>query len=386
MLADGLDPIDPPTPGIRVVVVIPARDEADHLPSCLQALADQVGLDGAAVDRRVYEVIILANNCTDATARLARRFAAEAANAPAIHVVERAYPESEAHVGTARKWLMDRACDRLEGIGRDRTLIASTDADTRVGRTWIAAQLDAVDRGADAVAGSIRVALAELRRLGPHVRRAYWLDLAYRRLKLELEARLDPNPLDPHPRHDFHGGASLAITPAMYRRVGGLTPLRSLEDVALTEALWRVDARFVHSPRVRVRTSGRLAGRADGGHSHGLRRWAANAPELVPDVADLEAMLATRGALRRWHRAALRPENASAALNPALVAEMADRVRVAPTVLSGAIDRREPFGLLLERLAAARPDPPPSEDRPYVPIATAIEQLRARLRWFARPG
>ncbi len=198
-------------------VVIPARDEADRIEAALEALADQRGIDGKPLDPRGYEVIVLANNCSDSTSDLVRRSARKLDSRLVIHLFERSFSDEQAHVGNARRWLMDLACARLEAVGQPQGLIASTDADTRVARTWVSASLAEADSGADAVAGIIQVDPRGLRELGRTVRRAYWRDRVHRRLLVELEELIDPNPLDVFPRHDFHGGASLAITPKMYR-------------------------------------------------------------------------------------------------------------------------------------------------------------------------
>ena len=49
--------------------------------------------------------------------------------------------------------------------------------------------------------------------------------------------------------------SEMAVTVGAYRRVGGIPPLPSLEDVALYDALRAVNARIRHSPAVRVVTS-----------------------------------------------------------------------------------------------------------------------------------
>ena len=66
---------------------------------------------------RRYEIIVLANNCRDGTARVARRLADAHADL-ALHVVEIELPPTEAHVGTARRLAMDEACRRLLLVGR----------------------------------------------------------------------------------------------------------------------------------------------------------------------------------------------------------------------------------------------------------------------------
>ena len=58
-------------------MVIPARNEAVGVGATVDALADQRDGSGHPLDRRRYEVILLANNCSDDTAGAARRLGAE---------------------------------------------------------------------------------------------------------------------------------------------------------------------------------------------------------------------------------------------------------------------------------------------------------------------
>ena len=69
-------------------------------------------LDGARFDPAQFEVIVLANNCSDASAEVVRRFAARHPSL-ALHVVEVRFPDPVAHIGHARSCLMDEACRRL---------------------------------------------------------------------------------------------------------------------------------------------------------------------------------------------------------------------------------------------------------------------------------
>ena len=66
----------PPLVGLQVSVVIPAKDEAEGLPATLAALANQTDLQGQPLPPGCFEVLVLANNCTDATAEVVRQQAA----------------------------------------------------------------------------------------------------------------------------------------------------------------------------------------------------------------------------------------------------------------------------------------------------------------------
>ncbi|WP_310395917.1 glycosyltransferase [Hymenobacter sp.] len=262
--------LPPPRAELQISVIIPAKNEVASLPATLAALAVQVDWQGRPLPPGSFEVIVLANNCTDATAAVVRQQARRFPHL-VLHAAELCLPAAKAHVGRARRLLMDEACARLERVASPAGVIASTDADTRVAPTWLAATRAEIAAGADAVGGRILTnitgaALQPLRRL--QVR-----DAAYRQLCARLEGLLDPAPADPWPRHHQHFGASLALTARAYRRVGGLPEVRFLEDEALCQALRRHDFKLRHSPEVQVLTSARRQGRAEVGLSWQLREW-----------------------------------------------------------------------------------------------------------------
>ena len=271
----------------RASVVVPARNEAESLGIVLDRLAEQTDETGRPLSVERYEVLLLLNNCTDDSITVARRASARH-SALRLHVLECTLPEQQAHVGTARRMLMDTAWHRLHRCATTAAIL-STDADTVVSKNWITENLRALARGADAVGGEIRWREGELAKLAPGVQLAYVRDQRYQTLLAAVEDRLDPRAEDPMPRHLHHFGASLACTPEVYARAGGLPVLRSLEDVALVHALRRVGARLRHEPRVKVYTSGRLQGRVEVGLSGQLRTWqqmcARGEPHIVESTA-----------------------------------------------------------------------------------------------------
>ncbi|AHJ96083.1 glycosyltransferase [Hymenobacter swuensis] len=289
-----------PAPELRASVIIPAKDEADTLPAALHALATQIDAQGHPLPPRSIEVLILANNCQDATAQVARNFAARHPEL-VVHVAEITLPATEAHVGRARRLLMDEACRRLELVGHPEAFIASTDADTQVASNWLAATCAALVAGADAVGG--RILMADADPTCP-VRRWQLRDATYHLLRAQLEHLLDPAAHDPWPRHHQHFGASFAVTVSAYRQVGGLPIVPHLEDEALYQLLTQHDLRVRHSPAVRVFTSGRQQGRVAVGLSWQLREWASLGRQelLVPHPAALAGELQIRRQLRKaWH-------------------------------------------------------------------------------------
>ena len=277
---------------LRACIAVPARDEAAALPRLLQALATQQDLAGSRIGRRSYEVVLLLNNCADDSYPVALA-SARALGLRGL-VLDLELPGAEAHVGWARRFAMDLAWHRLAASHQARPVILTTDADSVVARDWLAVNLAEIDAGADAVGGEVRLAPDELSALPAMVRRCIALDERYRRLVTLLRDRLDPAAHDPAPRHDQHVGASLALTCSIYRRIGGLPPLPSSEDLACVRRVRAVGGRVRHSPRVRVWTSGRLAGRAEGGMAATLRAWAAAGPAAML-VAGLHDLLAPEG-------------------------------------------------------------------------------------------
>ena len=280
----------PVDPRLRVSVVVPAKDEADRLPTLVAALDGQRDLDGRPLPAGAVEVLVLLNNCTDASERVLAE--ASARHGLDVRAASVALAAPEAHVGRARRLLMDAACARLWAVGRPSGVVCSTDADTVPAPDWIAQTLAEIDRGVDAVGGRALLHPAERAALAPGVRRLYLLDLAYRRALEELRALYAPEPHDPAPRHHHHYGASLAVTAGAYAAVGGLPDVRTSEDEALVHALWTAGRRLRHSPRVKVYTSARASGRADGGLADAFAFWAGcvrqrREPHVEPaDAAD----------------------------------------------------------------------------------------------------
>lgn len=229
---------------MKAVVVVPAFNEEETIGACLRALRAQTGLA-----RREYAVVLVLNRCTDGTEAAARAAAGDLN----LRIVD----GPGGGPGPARRVGMDLAASWLPHDG----LIASTDADTIVAADWLRRQLDAVAAGADAVGGFID--------LGDHDLPAAVLEDRDRRAADRLAAVLTHTPSAEH--HHF-AGASMSLTAAAYRRVGGIEPLAALEDEALERALRAHGLRVDRLLSVRVRTSARLTGRAPAGLAHDLAR------------------------------------------------------------------------------------------------------------------
>ncbi|WP_169542302.1 glucosyl-3-phosphoglycerate synthase [Solirubrobacter soli] len=224
-------------------VVVPARDEEELIGACIAALAAQEG-----VSRGDYEVLLVLDRCSDATAERARA----AAGDMTLHIVEAAEPG----VGHARRHGMDLAAERLPPHG----LIATTDADSEPAPDWLRRQLDAVATGARAIGGRIELGAHDL---PPETIRLRERDAARRHASVVTAGVRE--------HHQF-SGASLAVTAATYSLVGRLEPRAALEDEGFERALHRHGVPIERLAAVRVTTSGRRFGRTGRGLAVDLRR------------------------------------------------------------------------------------------------------------------
>jgi glycosyltransferase involved in cell wall biosynthesis len=231
--------------GLSAIVVVPARDEAQRIAACLEALAAQT------LPRDAFEVIVV-DDGTDDTAQVAGAAAARLG----LTVTVILGPASGS--GPARRAGMDLACERLLAIEHSDGLIASTDADSRPASDWLERQLDHIARGAEAVAGQVVLDPAEARDLPD--------GLLARRAREAGERLARVRQLDPAAEHHHFAGASLGVTAAAYRRVGGLEPVPSLEDARFGDRLRAFGVPIARAADVVVMTSARSDGRA----RHGL--------------------------------------------------------------------------------------------------------------------
>jgi hypothetical protein len=251
-----------------VTIAIPARNEADRIGGCLAALQGQVGAPP-------FQVVVLANNCTDDTAALA---AGWADRMPGLTVAACMLPPALAHAGEARRRAMALAAERSAPDG----VLLTTDADTVAPPGWVAANLAAL-RGVDAVAGRAVIDPREAALIPRHLHELDAQECRYAALLDEIAALLAPEPHDPWPRHDEHSGASIAVRLQAYLAAGGIPRQASGEDRAFFAALRASGARIRHAPEVWVTVSGRLDGRAQGGMADTIRARIANPPIWLDD-------------------------------------------------------------------------------------------------------
>lgn len=280
----------------RAVVCVPARNEAEALPRLIRSLDRQQGTgDGARL-----RVLVLANNCTDATADTLRAMA-RAGDVPNLdlRVVEATIPPPDAHVGTARRRALDAGAEWLAGDRVADGVLLSTDADAIVPEDWVRANLRALRR-AELVGGRLVLQADEvsdtpaLRALHDRIEE-YWSAVR------GLEDAFDPPAHDPAPRHGDHVAASLSLRADLYRAVGGLPVLPCGEDNALVSRVRRQGGRVRHCPHVSVAVSDRGIGRVQGGMATEMTRRARVAiggeTYCLPPAAHWRALIARRRAV-----------------------------------------------------------------------------------------
>lgn len=230
---------------LEAVVVIPARDEEACIALCLQALAAQT--------ISTFETVVVLDACADATEQVTERTADRLGLN--VHLID----GPGAGSGPARRLGMEFAAERLLAADAPEGLIACTDADTCPVPNWLERQLAHVRAGARAVAGRVELDPVEQRELPTGTLRRRERDAAQR---LQRVRRIDPGA-----EHHHFAGASLGITAAAYRSVGGLEPLTALEDAGFADRLAAHGVPVVRAGDVEVYTSARCSGRARRGLS-----------------------------------------------------------------------------------------------------------------------
>jgi hypothetical protein len=244
-----------------VGIVVPACDEEERIGACLRSVRRAVQ---ALPKGMAAAVTVVLDRCTD---RTADRVATAIADWPQAEVVmahdtlARSLPShlgsgnlgsghlgSGTDVGALRALGLGRALARLARHPPEQIWLLSTDADTTVPPDWACAHVEMAAAGAHGVAG-----LAEL----------------------DDGSHLPPEVLDRYgaivagglhgPRHEHVYGANLGFRADAYLAVGGFPVEGPSEDHGLWWRLAAAGYRLEHPSTVRVTTSARVRGRAEGG-------------------------------------------------------------------------------------------------------------------------
>lgn len=265
-----------------VLVVVPARDEASRIGSCVRSVRRSLAHATwtGVVDRSA--VVVVGHRCLDDTLGRAELGLAPAGPVPAGGPGGRYAVLAEAAattVGEVRTLGVQAGIDLLaygtRAVRRGQVWVLSTDADTVVPPTWVADVLGRAHEAgsAHAVVGMARLAGERLSSAG--------VQAAYRRIiAAGVHGRV----------HDHVYGANLAVRADAYEEVGGFQPVVVGEDRVLVEALAEQGFLVARPRDLVVTTSDRRDGRARGGLADllaGLDRRAAG--DLWPEGAELSA-------------------------------------------------------------------------------------------------
>lgn len=248
-----------PDPHIEAVaVVVPARDEQEHIGPCLRSVRQALDRLPARI---TTAVTIVLDRCSDHTpdrvadllhgwpqAHAIRVAAVGGSRAGSAQGPGPAHIVAGAGVGAVRDLGVRHALARLADHHPGRTWLLSTDADTTVAPDWALAHLQQAAAGACGVAGLAD--LADHPRMSPHAQRRY---------RTIITDGLDG---DQH-RHVY--AANLGVRADAYTAVGGFPDNDAGEEHGLWRRLRDRGYPLTAPTTIRVRTSARIHGRATGG-------------------------------------------------------------------------------------------------------------------------
>lgn len=253
-------PDDNPSQGAGVhpyTVAIPARDEADLIGAALGALAEQE-------DAPPFAVVLLLNNCVDATASVVAQIAPRLPYP--LHVFDISLEGRYANAAWARRLATSAASQLTHPSG----VVLTTDADSRADKRWLASTVDCLDRGADVVCGFVSPDFGDAPPLSFDALRIGALEFEYSQLISEISSQIVPDESDPWPNHMIETGANLAIRTRALFELGGVPHVCPGEDQELVAHAKRAGFKVRHAFAPAVVTSSRIRGRAEGGWSEDL--------------------------------------------------------------------------------------------------------------------
>ncbi|QAA80911.1 glycosyltransferase [Aequorivita sp. H23M31] len=282
-ISQELETILPPPDGLfKMVVIIPAKDEANQIEDTLLSLAHQVDSDNNPIQKHYFEVLVLCHNCSDNTFGIVEQFFKEHPQLSG-HVL-RLDSEKANTVGAARRVLMNIAYHRLTS---EKGLIISTDADTVPHPHWLYHLNGYVDKNFDFICGRI---VPNYENLNPQALKFLLAKDEYLDLRSELGALIFPNPDDPWPKHEYNWGPNIAIKKKAYGAIGGIRPMHFLEDVDLYNRAVGQGYKARHCNNTIVTTSTRIDSRCSEGFGAELKDWA-HIPGVSYYVEGLEKLL-----------------------------------------------------------------------------------------------
>ena len=234
-----------PSRTLAVGVVIPVHDEEELLGEALTSLSNAFAeLRGRGLDMRA---VVVLDDCQDLSAgvvaewefelRRKRRFVKSLVRCCAAR-----------SVGVARGLGCAALLEEWDFMDPSRIWLATTDADSRVPRDWLSAQVARHDTGVDLWSGRVSVD-----------------DWSFHHGEIASKWQHDYE-AEPNPIH----GANLGFNAGAYLATGGFTATRTGEDRALHRAMSNMGAVSYSDSSVRVVTSARTIARAPLGFAHAL--------------------------------------------------------------------------------------------------------------------
>lgn len=216
-----------------LAVVIPARDEEQLLPACLDSVASAIDTLTVAHPTITCRAFVVLDSCLDRTADVV-------AARPAVTGV----PAHVGQVGAARAAGVLAAAEWSQTTDPSQVWISNTDADTVVPTHWLTVQVALAWAGNELVVGTVQPRPKDLS--APE--HALWR---------ERHSTQDG--------HEHVHGASMGFSLAAYHRAGGFPHLPVHEDVELVRALQGARIDWFASGGIEVVTSGRRSARAPHG-------------------------------------------------------------------------------------------------------------------------
>jgi glycosyltransferase involved in cell wall biosynthesis len=365
-------------PGVNLSIVIPVKDEEAYILKTLSSFLEQIDIYGKPFTYQQFEILILANNCSDQSVEIIKQFQL---NHPHLNIYleETTLSPQNANIGYVRRKLMESAYSRLSKNGGG--IILTTDGDTMVASDWIAQTLDEINNGAEVVGGRILLSKDELDGLDEFTKLHHFKDEKYHLLISELEGKIINSAFDPNPRHHQHFNGSFAITTDCYARSGGVPKVDRLEDCAFFDRLEGVDSKIRHSHKVKVYTSARCIGRAEIGLSYQLNIWknlGNHIDEYFVESGDsiFERLTQKRNLMKLWE---LKSENDLSF--PEIIKEIVPNVIIDDKLINSFNNSRH-FGELYRNLRGST-QKDSHEKFPAVPIDTAIKDLQTKIEQYS---
>ena len=233
-------------PGVdRVLIVLPARDEAGRVADAIEAIGDAA----LAVRPSVAVVVMVVDHSSSDDTRVIARESLAALSERGV--ITRMVSATRGGVGTARHL----GIVAMTGHWRrpQRAWVLSTDADSRVRPDWIVRYVRHGEAGAQAVAGVVDL----LDEVESGDFRARW--------RVDYGGTVRSDGTHPHAH-----AANLGVRLDAYRRAGGFRDVGPADDRDLWRRLRAIGIDPVADGSIVVDTSGRRTGRVPAGFATAL--------------------------------------------------------------------------------------------------------------------